>query len=78
MRNNINKKKKKISSSFSLTNCLSRNYYMIIKFINLSEKECCGRAEIRTRDFCVTSKCFTAKLLAHSNNINKHSYLNLF
>ena len=34
-------------------------------------------SEIRTRDFCVTYKYFTVKLLARSNTENYLNYLNL-
>lgn len=72
------KRKEKVPSSFSLTTCLSSSYYNNRKYINFSLLEKgCGRAENRTRDFRLTGKHFTIKLLAHNNNSTRLNYINL-
>ena len=69
-------KTKKIPSSFSLMNRLKPNIINDKRYINFSVKSC-GPAENRTRDFRVSSECFTIKLLAHKNNLIP-IYLNVF
>ena len=72
-------KNRKIPSELSLMICLSNNYYNNMKYINLSIiKNRCGPTENRTRDFCLTSKRFTIKLLAHNPNNKQLNYINLF
>lgn len=68
-------KKEKVPSKFS--KWLSPKYSMNLKFINLSEKGYCGRAENRTRNCRVTTDYFTTKLLAHNENSIALNYLNL-
>ena len=72
----MNKVKEKIPSQFSFW--LSPNYYTNLNFINFAgvEKRR-GRAENRTRNFWVTTKYFTTKLLAHNEHQNQLNYLNL-
>ena len=73
---NKQKKKEKIPSQFNGLPSHSTAIKML-QFINLSKINCCGRAENRTRNPCVTDSCFTTKLLAHNNSNIKPNYLNL-
>ena len=67
------KNKEKIPSQFN--SLLSHiNLINTPLFINLSIRRS-GRAENRTRNFCVTDSCFTIKLLAH-NSKSILNYLN--
>lgn len=74
------KNKKKAPSSVSLMVCLKHFNNNAFSYLNLSIKpkiKGCGPTENRTRDFCVSDKCFTIKLLAHNNNNMKLNYLKL-
>lgn len=71
--NNI--KTEKIPSSFSLMNWLKPIYRGCHKYINLSENSC-GPTENRTRDFRVSTKYFTIKLLTHNDKNIILTYLN--
>ena len=68
--------KEKVPSLFSLMNWLKPINISRCKYINLS-KNSRGPTENRTRDFRVSTKCFTIKLLAHNNILNNKNYLNL-
>ena len=71
--------KEKVPSEFSLIVCLKHDYINSNKYINLSilrKKDCCGPTENRTRNFCVSGKHFTIKLLAHNSNHKIIKYLN--
>ena len=68
------KNKEKDPSQFSVL--VSPDCIIAPKFINLSNKNCCGRAENRTRNFWVTTNCFTTKLLAHNDSNTIFNYLN--
>ena len=70
------KTKEKVPSLFSLMNWLKPINKQGYKYINLS-KNSCGPTENRTRDFRVSTKCFTIKLLAHNDNNKKLNYLNV-
>ena len=65
--------KEKIPSQFS--KLVSPIVNINASFINFS-KQGCGRTENRTRNFWVTTNCFTTKLLAHNDKFDALSYLN--
>ena len=72
-------KKEKVPNKFSLMICLKPKHINDKKYINVSFlKECCGPTENRTRDFWVSNKRFTIKLLAHNSNNKQLNYINLF
>lgn len=70
----ITKDKENIPSQFSVW--LSPDYIIALKFINLSNKKCCGRAENRTRNCWVTTTRFATKLFAHNDSNTISNYLN--
>lgn len=76
-----NKKIRKISSSFSLTNCLKHLCINGYKYINLSVFNKLEKAVDQPRFepgiFVFQTKVLTAKLLAHNNTFNTRYYLNL-
>ena len=73
MKEIITKNKEKAPSKFNVR--LSTNIHSSPKYINLLKKICCGRAEIRTRNYQLTADCFTIKLLAHNNWDDAPNYL---
>lgn len=72
----INKIKEKAPSQFNSLPSHS-NLINTLLFINLSKRKGCGRAEIRTRNFCVMDNCFAIKLLAHNTNHIILNYLKI-
>ena len=73
----MGKSRKKIPSKFSLMICPKHNYNKSYIYLNFSIiRMCCGPTENRTRDFCVSDKHFTTKLLAHNFNHKDNKYLN--
>lgn len=69
------KNKEKIPSQSSVW--LSPIYNINRKYINLSKRKCCGRAENRTRNCRVTTNCFATKILAHNDNNMNLNYIKL-
>lgn len=72
----MKQKKEKVPNKLSLTICPKHNFNKNNLYLNFSITRCCGPTENRTRDFCVSDKHFTAKLLAHNSKLNTSNYLN--
>ena len=78
MLNNINYKKKKIPSSFSLTNCLKHIYNNNLNYINFSIKRIVDQPRFEPGIFVFQANVLTAKLLAHNACIINNRYLNIY